>query len=60
MQEEAAELARAPVYHKIKRGEALSAIAQAYDAPIDSLVRWNALSGLRIRAGDSLLVKPGT
>jgi LysM repeat protein len=60
MQEEAAELARAPVYHRIKRGEALTAIAKQYGASVDSLERWNALTGTRIRAGDSLLVKPGT
>jgi LysM repeat protein len=59
-QEEAAELARAPVYHRVKRGDALASIAQQYHVPVDSLQRWNALAGPRIRAGDSLLVKPGT
>jgi LysM domain len=60
MQEDAAELARAPVYHRVKRGDALANIAQQYHVPVDSLERWNALAGPRIRAGDSLLVKPGT
>jgi LysM repeat protein len=60
MQEEAAELARAPVYHRVKRGDALTSIAEQYHVPIDSLERWNALASPRIRAGDSLLVKPGT
>jgi LysM repeat protein len=60
MQEEAAELARAPKYHRVKRGDALASIALEYHVPVDSLVRWNAIAGSRIRTGDSLLVKPGT
>ncbi|HWZ59768.1 MAG TPA: LysM peptidoglycan-binding domain-containing protein [Gemmatimonadaceae bacterium] len=60
MQEEAAELARAPKYYRVKRGDALAGIATQYHVSIDSLQRWNALPTTRIRAGDSLLVKPGT
>ncbi len=59
VQEEAAELARAPVYHHVKRGEALETIAAASHVPVDSLRRWNQLLSNRIRAGDSLLVRPG-
>jgi hypothetical protein len=60
MQEEAAEVARAPVYYRVKRGDALAGIAFQHHVSVDSLRRWNALPTTRIRAGDSLLVKPGT
>jgi hypothetical protein len=60
MEAEAAELARAPVYYHVKRGDALSSIATDARVPIDSLRRWNGLATDRIRARDSLLVKPGT
>jgi LysM repeat protein len=59
LQEEAAELARAPVYHRVKHGDALATIARTFTVPVDSLRRWNHLTSNRIRVGDSLLVKPG-
>ena len=60
LQEEAAELARQPTYHRIARGEALATIAKAYNVPIDTLRLWNHIDGNRIRSGDSILVKPGS
>jgi LysM repeat protein len=58
-QEEAAELARAPVYHRVKHGDALASLATEYHVAVDSLRRWNHLSSNRIRVGDSVLVRPG-
>ena len=58
-QEEAAQLARAPQYHRVKHGDALATIAIQYHVPVDSLRRWNHLSSNRIRVGDSILVRPG-
>lgn len=58
-QEEAAQLARAPQYHRVKRGDALATLATQYRIPVDSLKRWNHLSSNRIRVGDSILVRPG-
>jgi len=58
-QEEAAQLARAPQYHRVKRGDALATLANQYHVSVDSLKRWNHLSSNRIRVGDSILVRPG-
>lgn len=58
-QEEAAELARAPVYHRVKHGDALATLATQYHVAVDSLRRWNHLPTNRIRVGDSILVRPG-
>src|SRR5579862_454714 len=58
-QEEAAQLARAPVYHRVKHGDALATLATEYHVPVDSLKKWNHLSTNRIRVGDSILVRPG-
>jgi hypothetical protein len=58
-QEEAAELARAPVYAKVKHGDALSTLSTRYHVPVDSLKKWNHLASNRIKVGDSILVRPG-
>jgi LysM domain len=58
-QEEAAQLARAPQYHRVKHGDALATLATQYHVSVDSLRRWNHLSSNRIRVGDSILVRPG-
>ena len=58
-QEEAAELARAPVYHRVKHGDALATLATQYHVSVDSLRKWNHLASNRIRVGDSILVRPG-
>jgi LysM repeat protein len=58
-QEEAAQLARAPLYHRVKHGDALTTLANQYHVSVDSLRRWNHLASNRIRIGDSILVRPG-
>jgi len=58
-QEYAAFLARQPVYHEVKFGEALSSIAEQYGLSPDSLRVLNGLTDFRIKAGQKLLVRPG-
>ncbi|MGI9077230.1 MAG: LysM peptidoglycan-binding domain-containing protein [Gemmatimonadaceae bacterium] len=59
-QEYAAFLARQPVYHDVKAGDALSSIAEQYGLSPDSLKVLNGLTDSRIKAGQRLLVRPGT
>lgn len=47
------------LYHKVRRGDALSAIAARYDTTVTELVAWNNLSSRHlIRAGQVLRLPP--
>jgi len=59
-QEYAAWLARLPIWHRVERGEALSTLANRYNATVDQLRTWNNLPNDRVRIGQRLLVKPQT
>lgn len=45
-----------PIYHKIKRGETLSTIAQKYHVSIKQLKQWNHLKSDMIREGEKLKI----
>jgi len=51
---------RAPTWHVVKRGEALSTIASMYGTTPERLRELNSLAGDKIKAGQRLLVKPQT
>jgi hypothetical protein len=51
---------RAPKWHVVARGEALSTIANLFGTTPEQLRAWNSLVGDKIKVGQRLLVKPQT
>jgi hypothetical protein len=56
----AVERARQPIWHRVRRGEVLGAIATRYGTTTERLRELNSMPSDRVRAGDSLLIKPRT
>lgn len=59
LRQQLADLLKQPLHYVVVRGDALSVIAARYNATPEQLREWNHLTNDRIRAGETLLVRPG-
>jgi len=59
LRQQLADLLKQPLHYVVQRGDALSIIATRYNATSAQLREWNHLANDRIRAGETLLVRPG-
>jgi hypothetical protein len=53
------EYRKQPVYHVVRPGDAISAIASWYETSIDSIAQLNGIVNNRIRVGQRLLIRKG-
>ena len=60
MRELSEQVARQPVWYRVRTGDALTTIAAAFNTTPERLREINRLADDRIRVGDSILVKPGS
>lgn len=58
LREAVARIVAEPLHYTVKRGDAISTIADWFGTTIEDLQGWNNLEGTRIRIGEQLLVKP--
>lgn len=59
LREEVARIVAEPLRYTVKRGDAISTIAEWFGTTIEDLQRWNNIEGTRIRIGEELVVRPG-
>jgi LysM repeat protein len=52
------EITSAPLHYVVRRGDAISTIANTFGTTVEKLQEWNNLAGPRIRIGDRMIVKP--
>jgi LysM repeat protein len=46
-----------PIYYVVKRGDAISSIANRFDTTPEYIKKWNNLTSDKVRIGDRLIVK---
>ena len=59
LQKQLEEYRRQPVYHVVRPGDAISAIASWYETSVDSIAQLNGIVNNRIRVGQRLLIRNG-
>lgn len=60
LQKELAEYRRQPVYHVVRSGDAMSAIASWYETTPEKVAELNGIVGNKIRVGQKLLIRAGS
>jgi len=58
LRQSVAAMLREPLYYTVKRGDALSLVANKFGATADQIRAWNNLPSDRVKIGERLLVKP--